>query len=155
MSAIEEKALRGLDTVRIGKGELLEIVQGNRDEHRKIFEEALEGWKRKVTQELERAYEDAKAGRDWRGHVVITRPEDHTAEYDHVIRLLELSLDDELELSARDFSQYVMDRWGWQGAFLATANQYGSTTSNMRTFGKGQFTAPDASPPLWQSGDND
>jgi hypothetical protein len=121
--------LRGLSTVRMGKNELLKRIKTNRDEHRKIYEEAMEGWKRSVIDALDAAYKDALEGKAYRVAFRLEQPEDHTDEYDTVIELLEASLDDEFELTYTHFSNYVLDKWGWQDHFLGTASSYGSHTA--------------------------
>jgi hypothetical protein len=123
-------SLRGLDEVRVKKTELLKRVQENRDEHRKIFEEALEGWKKKVTKDLEDAVEDAKAGRDYRFRFNNPKPVDHTDDYDSVIELLKMSQDTEFVLARLDFECFVMDKWGWQRDFLTLSSAYGSTSAD-------------------------
>lgn len=125
----EESTLRGLDTVRVKKDELLERIEKNRDEHRQIFEEALDGWKKAVTRALEEAYQDALQGKEFRLHVGLVKPEDHSDQYDTVIELLKMSQDDELELTQHDFACYALDKWQWQAAFLTTSMDYGSASA--------------------------
>jgi hypothetical protein len=139
MSTTEETQLRGVTTVRVRKYELLERIRKNRDEHREIFEEAITGWKQRVTEVLEEAYQDALQGKKFEPSHWIPRPEDHTDEYDTVIELLDMSLDEELELTRQEFANYALDNWNWQHDFLVTASNYGS--------GKAQFRAPEGSPP--------
>jgi hypothetical protein len=129
MAKQEQKQLplRGLSTVRVEKGKLLSRIKANRDDHRKIFEEALTGWQKQLIADLQDAVDDAKAGRAFRYRFKLTRPEDHTDDYDSVISLLEMSEDSEFELSWTDFQRFVMDKWDWQAAFLATSSSYGST----------------------------
>ena len=50
-------------TVKISKEKLLAKLRENREDHREIFEEALEGWKIKVIENLEQAVKEAKASR--------------------------------------------------------------------------------------------
>jgi len=121
--------LRGLSEVRMAKDTLLERIKTNRDEHRKIYEEAMEGWKRSVIEALDAAYKDALEGRAYRVTFHLEQPEDHSDEYDTVIELLEASLDDEFELTHQQFSNYVLDKWGWQHHFLTTSSSYGSQTA--------------------------
>lgn len=125
-TATENGVLRGLQTVRVNKADLLERIKKNRADHRKIYEEAMDGWKKAVTEELDRMHADALAGKDYRLRVNLARPEDHTDEYDTVIELLEMSLDDELELPYHEFANYALDKWGWQRDFLTTSMSYGS-----------------------------
>lgn len=139
----EEQTLRGLDTVRVDKETLLNRIKINRDQHRTIFEEALEGWKKKVIEVLEERYEDALKGKNFNIAIHMPRPEDHTDQYDTVIELLSMSLDEELELTQHDFACYALDKWQWQAAFLTASASYGSRTA----YGHGQFRAPDGTPP--------
>jgi hypothetical protein len=125
----ETPKLRGLETVRVSKTKLLEKVKANREEHRATFEEAIAGWRDEIVRRVEEILRDAKAGRDVPLHIGVVRPEDHTSDYDSVISLLEMSEDDELELTYQQFNQYANDNWGWQHQFLATASTYGSETA--------------------------
>ncbi len=38
---------------------------------------------------------------------------DMTKEYDRVIKMLEMSVDTQIELSSSEFQNYVMDDWAW------------------------------------------
>src|SRR5258708_7168929 len=112
--------IRGLDEVRVTKEDLLKALQDNRAEHRQIFEEAIDAWHKSVQEKLAKMVEQAKRGPEHVELMVgLPRPEDHTKDYDRVIRMITMSKDDEFELSERDFAQFVMDEWGWQAAFLS------------------------------------
>jgi hypothetical protein len=128
----EEVGLRGLGTVRVNKDDLLERIKKNRDEHRKIFEEALGGWKKKVIQVLDERYREALEGKKFDIGIHLPRPEDHTDQYDTVIELLTMSLDDELELTQAEFANYALDKWQWQAQFLAMSSSYGSPTATAK-----------------------
>lgn len=129
----ENGILRGLQTVRVNKDELLKRIKKNRADHRQIYEEAMDGWKKAVIDELEKMHADALKGKDFRLAVRLERPEDHTDEYDTIIELLEMSLDDELELPYNEFANYALDKWGWQGRFLSMSASYGSTGALAKT----------------------
>jgi hypothetical protein len=118
--------LRSLSTVRVSKATLLEKLKANRDKHRSVFEEAIEGYHKAVVEALEKALADAKAGKKYTPTVFLPEPEDHTDDYDRIIAMLEMSLDDELELPQREFSQYALDDWGWKHDFINTASAYNS-----------------------------
>lgn len=124
--------LRGLSTVRMAKDTLLERIKANRDEHRKIYEEAMEGWKRSVIEALDTAYKDALEGKAYNVVFRLEQPQDHTDEYDTVIELITASLDDEFELEYHEFANFVLDKWGWQHAFLGMASSYGSETATRK-----------------------
>lgn len=119
-----EPDLRGMNSVRVRRDAVLAKLRTNRDGHRAVFEEALEGFHKAVVEHLTKALKDAKAGKSFQWQAHLPQPEDHTKDYDRVIALLEMSLDNELELPATDFAQYVLDDWGWKGNFLATSSNY-------------------------------
>lgn len=127
----EESEFRGLSSVRVSRDELLKKVRENRDGHRVIFEEALEGWHTTVTEALASMLKDARAGKKYTPYFSIPEPQDHTREYDRVIGMLEMSKDEELVLSASDFAMYAQDDFGWKNDFLTTASNYGSGTATM------------------------
>lgn len=117
---------RGLDAVRMNKETLIQIVTDNRTEHRSIFEEAIDNWQKEVVKRLETLVTEAKNQPPAQVQIVVNlpKPEDHTSDYDRVLKMLELSLDNELELTDREFAQFVMDDWGWQKPFLTTSSMY-------------------------------
>jgi hypothetical protein len=111
-------------TVRLKRIELLEKVKGNRDNHRAVFEKALEGYRKAVVRELEKMLEEAKKGLRIRREVRLVEPMDQTRDYDRIIKMLEMSTDDVIELDEKGFSQYVMDDWSWKANFLESTNPY-------------------------------
>lgn len=121
--------LRGLHSVRVERAALIERIAKNREDHRKIYEEAMAGWKKAVIEEIERMHKDALEGKDFRLRINLVRPEDHTDEYDSVLELLAMSLDDEFELTYQEFNNFVLDKWGWQHDFLTMSASYGSSTA--------------------------
>lgn len=116
--------LRGLGSVRIRRKDLLDKLTANRDGHRSVFEEAIDGYHKAVIDALEEALEDAKAGKQYRPQIFLPEPADHTPDYDRAIAMLEMSLDEELELTAGEFAQYALDDWGWKRDFMATTSNY-------------------------------
>jgi hypothetical protein len=121
----------GMKTVRLRKSELLEKLGANRDKHKEIFLEALDGYKKAIIDALESRLADAKAGKRIDTYINLEQPIDQTKEYDRVITMLVMSLDDEIELDERQFAQYVMDDWSWKSQFLATNSVYSSTAATL------------------------
>lgn len=110
--------------VRIKKSELLAKLEENRAEHRSTFLEALDGYKVEVIKILTARLKDAKTGKRIPQHITIQQPVDQTREYDRVIAMLKMSVDDEVTLQAQEFQQYVMDQWVWKHQFLASNSAY-------------------------------
>lgn len=109
----EEPRLRDLTEVRVKKDDLLAKIRANKETHKEEYETAEKDWKDLVTEWFKEQGEMAAAGKRFVTSFGLQRPQDHTKDYEAVISMLEMSLDDELELSFQEFNQYVMDNWQW------------------------------------------
>jgi hypothetical protein len=108
----------------IKKDDLKAILADNRAQHRETFLKAQAGFRARVIEELDRRLTDARLGRKIDLRIGLPEPEDHTADYDREIRMLELETEDAVTLSAHLFDQLVMDSWGWSATFTATNSAY-------------------------------
>ena len=111
-------------TMKFPVKELTKIIKKNRDEHRKMFERAQEGYKEDFLKELEMMLEEARKGKRYRRSVQLVEPMDMTREYDRILKMLELTTETEIELNQNEFAQYVMDDWGWKQQVTSTNQQY-------------------------------
>jgi len=71
---------------------------------------------------------DAKEGLRIQRSVTLTEPSNHVKDYDRVITMLEMSVDDTITLDAQAFDRYVMDNWDWSRFALATNTAYAAET---------------------------
>lgn len=111
-------------TVKVDKNELRKVIEENRTNHRQVFEEAVEGYRKKVTADLEAHVDRLKKNKIYRVSLSYPVPEDHTADYDRVLRMLEMHQSDVIDIAQDDFASYVMDDWGWKDQFVGTTSQY-------------------------------
>jgi hypothetical protein len=111
------------------KRDLLDILEKNRKEHRAIFVEAQAGFKNAVVKQLEERLKAARENRHVELFIRLNEPVDQTSDYDRVIKMLELSTEETVELNEQDFSQYVEDNWNWRHQFLVTNSAYSETAS--------------------------
>ena len=118
-----------MDEVTVRKDELLETVRANRDTHRGVFEAALEGWKSEALRTLNNKVPDLEAGRLPALQWMVQAPEDHTRDYDKVIKMLEMSVDDEITLSQAEFTMYVMDQWAWRNQWVTSNSRFSETVA--------------------------
>jgi hypothetical protein len=96
----------------------------NRTKHHAAFVKACEVFREKAIAELN-AMTDAVARGDIRRlYVSLPVPEEHTADYDRAIQMLNLHLGDTVELSEEAFTRLVQDEWGWRNAFLLNTASY-------------------------------
>jgi hypothetical protein len=114
----------GDSKVTIKKPELLEAIRKNRDTHRATFLRAQEGYRAAAIEELDRMLKDARDGAKIRRSVTLIEPTEHTKDYDRVIRMLEMSTADEITITETQFSQFVLDEWGWSREFVGSTSRY-------------------------------
>ena len=99
--------------VNIDCGELTKVVKANRDKHNAEYLEAKANYRGKVLEALDERRQDIANGADISLYFQLPEPQDHTADYDRVLRMLEMSNDRSIELDGLEFDQYVMDNWSW------------------------------------------
>ena len=114
----------GESKITVKKDELLVKIRGNRDAHRGVFLEAQKGYREKVIDELDVMLKDAREGRGIRRTVELVEPQDHTRDYDRVIKMLEMMVGDEVVITDRQFAHFVLDEWEWQQAFEHSTRSY-------------------------------
>lgn len=110
--------------VNLNRAKLLEIVKKNRDGHRELYEKAVKGYvieaKQKLTDEMQKVLTEDKH----HVNVFLTFPEDHTDEYDRVVEMLEMSVDEVVTLTQSEFACYVQDDWGWKQQWIGSNTAY-------------------------------
>ena len=114
--------------VNVNVAELLEKLKENRTKHRGIFKDAQKGYRAEAIKQLDIALADAKAGKSINTEIYLEKPVDQTKDYDKAILMLEMHSEDYIDVSASDFSNYVMDDWSWKRNFIATNSMYTAIT---------------------------
>lgn len=118
-----------MDDITVDKGALLQILRENREQHRALFEEALEGYRKRAIEDLEQHIERIKAGKVEKVFVELPLPQDHTRDYDRVIRMLEMHLGEQIVLDEHTFQNFVEDDWSWTRQFLMSAGRYSESAA--------------------------
>lgn len=116
-----------MDSVVVKKDELLTRIRANRENHTKIFEEAMVTYRQMAIEELDKMLAEARAGKRIRRQLQLVEPMNQCREYDRVIAMLEMSTEDEIEISQGEFACYVLDQWAWRQQFLSSNSLYSST----------------------------
>jgi hypothetical protein len=111
-------------TVKVKKDKLIAQIRINMDSHKEEFLKALEGYKNRAIELLEDHIKRIREGKHERVEVILPRPEEHSTEYRQVLAMLEASVEDEIELSHREFCQYWLDEWAWKEEFIRTSTMY-------------------------------
>ena len=125
-----------METLKVRKGKLLEILKTNRSKHYRTFLEAQKVYRLAVVKELDGMLADARDGVNIRKHVNLVAPEDHTASYDQMIGILELAVDKYVEMELSEYSNYVMDNWGWSAKANRINTAYSSNNINAMYVGE-------------------
>lgn len=122
-----------MNSTRVKRAELLKKVKANRKTHRKIYAEAVEGYRKALLREFEARVEELRTanGRVPDRTVNIVEPQVHIEEYDLAIAMLEMSTEKEVVVTAQQFNQLVLDNWGWKQLFLSSNSAYSATAASM------------------------
>lgn len=123
--------------VTVRKLELLKVLQENRAKHRRVFEAALKGYRKEALKQLDELVRELKAGHTPLVRMVLPLPQDHTSDYDRVIRMLGMHVSDDFTLPEQEFAWYVEDDWAWKRQFLSISNSYAAAAV---TKDYGEFT---------------
>lgn len=113
-----------MNQVKVNKAELLEKMNANRDGHADVFLKATVKYRERMQAHLETMLDDVKHHRPVSHRIDMPVPEDHTHDYDRVIAMLEMSIEDVITLSEQDFNCYVMDQWAWTASFTGNTTSY-------------------------------
>lgn len=115
-----------MNSVKVKKADLLAKLEANHKAHRDLVVKAWEGYRIKSVELLDQALERARKGSRENVCVVLEMPQDHSKDYERVIEMLRMSVDDEIVLEEHDFSTYVLDRWEWSARATASNTAYAS-----------------------------
>jgi hypothetical protein len=110
--------------VTVQKDKAIAVLRKNRESHRIQFLQALDGWQQTAIEQIEKLAEDARNKHLSEAYLNLPRPEDHTADYDRVIQMLEMEVADTVEFSEQEFAQYIQDNWGWREQWGASNHAY-------------------------------
>lgn len=120
--------------VKVNRKDLLVKIRENRTKHVAEFKDAVAGYKDAALKaideavvKLRRSVEELKTGERLAigaVHFNLTVPVNHAKDYDQVIAMLDMSIDDTLTIKSDEFACYVMDDWGWKADFEVTKAMY-------------------------------
>lgn len=113
-----------MDKVTVNRHELLNTVKSNRANHedefkklRAAYHQACINWCRGEADRLEREGGEIE-------YKSLPRPQSHIKEYNLIVQMLEMSVEEEIELTHSQFARYVMDQWEWSEDFGSLKTMY-------------------------------
>lgn len=116
-------------SVKIDKKKLLAIVRENKEKHINDYNESVEDFKAlavKITNANLELVNTGDLAKISRVKSIPQAPVSHEKEYERAIRMLELSVEKEIEVAEDIFNQLVLDEWAWKNQFIASASLYKS-----------------------------
>jgi len=108
---------RRMREVTVKKDKLLEILKTNRKTHMEDYIAAEKGYYEELVERHEAALVIAKQGPECDTpvpNIHLQSPTDHTPEYDKIIGMLEMDIDDEVVLREDEYSSFVDNDWDWK-----------------------------------------
>jgi hypothetical protein len=95
-------------TVKIKKNDLIQAIKKNRETHIEDFNRAVEAYKIEAIKQLKNGIREAKNG-SLKVSLNLVTPIDRSAEYDKIIKIFEWEIANEVELTQKEFLEYVED----------------------------------------------
>jgi len=119
--------------VKVRRDELLSVLRRNREQHIRDYQAACIGYREVALQRIEEGFQEARGvvNRLKDGQTVavgfrisLSVPENYEKAYDQIIRMMEMSVDAEIELTASQFACFVMDDWEWKEEWASSNAPY-------------------------------
>ena len=124
------------------KQAVIETLTKNRDEHSRIYKQAVEGYRtalRDAVTDMRRLLDvkidEMETQETPSPHLSsnplakLSVPKSHLDQYDTVIEMLRLTTDDTIMLNQDQYNCYMKDEWFWTKDFLVGNSQYSSLAS--------------------------
>jgi predicted exporter len=116
-------------TVNCEKGAVLARLKANREQHARLVKEAREGYVEQAKVALAEKLNALASGKLVSLAFALQVPRDYTSQYDTVIAMLEAHTDGHVELEAREFRQFMEDKWDWRDQWIGSNKFYSSGTA--------------------------
>ncbi len=103
--------------ISVKKADLLVILKKNRDQHNTDYEKALHFWRKdfvRVANELEiQSYTEFPENLE---DIRKNCPESCVSQYDDVIEMFEMGINDEILLTSDAYRKFCKDEWSWKSS---------------------------------------
>jgi hypothetical protein len=115
-------------SVNVDRVKLLEIMKTNLAIHQQDYKEAVLGYKVKLLVDLQTAIMtvNEKTPDQLKGLTLVRFdfPSNHAKDYQEMIDMLEMSVDEHIELDSNSFQSYVKNRFVWSDSFNTSNSLY-------------------------------
>jgi len=120
--------------VKVKRDDLLSVLRKNREQHIKDYTTACAGYRAAALKKIDEIFSDLKSKINGlkEGQTIeivglqfgLAVPKTHEKAYDQIIRMMEMSVDEEIVLTCSQFGCFVMDDWDWKEQWAASNSVY-------------------------------
>ena len=121
------------NSIRVSKYKIIQSLKANKENHIKQYEEGFKIWLEKAKSKIAKIKEQLESP-DAKDTVLdvnwsLYKPICYVDSYDKTIRMFELELRDEIDITTGDYETYFEDNWG-EGWFSANPGYSGLVTKH-------------------------
>lgn len=98
----------GNRTIKVKKTELLKKIRENKEKHVAEYNEAVVAYKAEALKQLKELTKKAQNG-DLKIELDLTHPQNKAEDYDKIITMFEMEVDEVIELQQDEFNAYIFD----------------------------------------------
>lgn len=113
-----------MEKVKIDKKRLMDRLIENSIIHEREYNKALADYRKAATIELNNLLAKLENGEKISKYLKTEPPTCHLADYSRARQMLEWSLDNEVELTEKEFECFINDNWDWKEHFRAVNSSY-------------------------------
>lgn len=117
-----------MKSIKVNKEDLLDKLMVNMSAHLEQYHSALKVRRENAIvifkAELEKMEEDPNYQPKMDFSIKLPKPESHYSEYQKVVTMLNMSVDEDVELDEHSFSELVLDEWHWKSGFSSILQSY-------------------------------
>lgn len=98
----------GTRIIKVKTQEVIDALIQNKENHVKDYEEAVEAYRSAAEKQLKQRLKDLRGG-SLKIELQLTHPENKAEDYDKLIKMFEMEVEDVIELEQSEFNQYIHD----------------------------------------------
>lgn len=129
-----------VDRLAVNRLSVIEALKRNRTAHRALFDEAIDGYRKKIIQILEESLTRIRSTATTSGGAptpiaLPDPPMSRVPIYDRYIGFFESSSEPMIMLSVENHAAFVQDNWVWKQQFLESIAPYSTTAAKAASAG--------------------
>lgn len=111
--------------INVDRVKLIEKLKANRELHKQNYEAQNDAFKKKILEYARKVMDAAENGIAYRGSMP-SEPTNYEPQYDRALGMLEISDQQTVALSSRDYARFWEDDWDWKNHFVNNSSELGA-----------------------------